>query len=82
MLTQICLRNELIFGMFKNFWNVQGIINTSGLLPWVNEHSKNWIYCLYLHFIINIQNIEIIYNLGNKKDLYLIWNCINGFVGV
>ena len=35
---------------------------------------------VYLHFIINIQNIEIIYYLGNKTVLYLICNCINGFV--
>ena len=56
-----CLRNEL------DFWNVHGILNTSGLLQlglhlinfardpkysWIHEHSKNWIYCFYLHFII------------------------------
>ena len=26
--------------------------------------------------------IEIIYNLGDKTILYLMFNCINGFVGV
>ena len=36
---------------------------------------------MYLHFIINNQNIEIIYNLGDKTILYLIFNRINGFVG-
>ena len=30
-----------------------------------HEHSYNWIYCLYLHFIINIYNIKmfLIYEL-------------------
>ena len=40
------------------------------------------IYRFYLHFIKNIFNIEIIYNLGNLTVLYLICNRINGFVGV
>ena len=33
-------------------------------------------HCLYLHFIINIKNIEIIYNLGNKTVLYFMYNVI------
>ena len=33
-------------------------------------------------FIVNIQYIEISYNLGNKTALYLICNRINHFVGV
>ena len=50
---------------------------------WIHEPSKNWIYCLYLHFIINNYYIEIIYNLGEFRTiLYLIFNHINGFVGV
>ena len=55
------LRNEV------DSWTVHGIMNTSGLLQiqglhfnfarnpkylWFHEPSKNWIYCLYLHFII------------------------------
>ena len=44
--------------------------------------SKNLIHCLHLHFIINNQYIEIIYNLGDKTILYLMFNRINGFVGV
>ena len=39
-------------------------------------------YCLYLHFIINNLYIEIIYNLGDKTIMYLIFNRISGFVGV
>ena len=35
-----------------NFWNVHGIMNAK--YSWFHEHSKYWIYCLYLHFIINI----------------------------
>ena len=31
---------------------------------------------------MNNKYIEIIYNLGDKTILYLIFNCINGFVGV
>ena len=37
---------------------------------------------MYLHFIINNLYIESIYNLGDKTILYLIFNCVNGFVGV
>ena len=63
-------RNEdaLVIAYLRNkfdFWNVYGIINTLGLL-----HSKNWMHRLYLHFIINIKTIEIIYNLGNKTSLF------------
>ena len=47
---------------------------------WFHEPSKNWIYCLYIHFIINNLYIEIIYNLGDKTILYLIFNCINGLL--
>ena len=32
---------------------------------WFNEPSKNWIYCLYLQFII----LEMVYNLGDKTGL-------------
>ena len=39
-------------------------------------------YCLYLHFILNNLYIGSIYNLGDKTILYLIFNRINGFVGV
>ena len=49
---------------------------------WFHEPSKNLIYCFYLHFIINNWYIENIYNLGDKTILYLIFNRINGFVGV
>ena len=49
---------------------------------WVHEHSKNRIHCLYLHFIINILNIKIIFNLGIKTVFYLKYNRINGLVGV
>ena len=49
------------------------------IIPWTDQKR---IYCsLYLHFIINILNIKIIQNLGNKTVLYLIQNRIlNGFV--
>ena len=47
---------------------------------WFHEHTKIWLYCLYLHLTINIY--ENIYNLGNKTVFYLIWNRMNGFVGV
>ena len=40
------------------------------------------IYCLHLHFITNIKNIKIIFNLGIKTVLYLKYNRINGFVRV
>ena len=43
---------------------------------WFHEHSNNWIYCLYLHFIIDIEDIEIIYNLGKKQNLHLICNLL------
>ena len=43
------------------------------MIPWT---FQNWIYCLYLHFII----IEIINNLGDRTIFYLIFNRINGFV--
>ena len=57
------LRNEF------NFWNVHGIMNTSGLVPeglhvtfardpkysWLHELSKKWIYYLYLHFILSVK---------------------------
>ena len=40
------------------------------------------IYYFYLHFIINIKNVKIIFNLGIKTVLYLKYNRINGLVGV
>ena len=49
---------------------------------WFHESSKDWIYCLYLHFIIGILFIKIIFNLGIKTVLYLKYNHINGLVGV
>ena len=45
-------------GLLQSKWSQKG----SGLLQskwrdpkysWFHEHSKNWIYYLYLHFIIN-----------------------------
>ena len=33
------------------------------MIPWT---FQNWMYCLYLHFIINNYYIEIIYDLGDK----------------
>ena len=41
---------------------------------WFREHSKNGIYCLYLHLIINIQNIKIIFYLEIKTILCLKYN--------
>ena len=49
---------------------------------WFHIPSKNWIYCLYLHFITNNLYKESIYNWGDKTILYLIFNRINGFIGV
>ena len=37
---------------------------------------------LIFTFIINNIYIEIIYNLGDIRIMYLIFYCINGFVGV
>ena len=42
--------------------------------------DQNLSYCLYLHFIKNIYNIELIHILGNKTFLYLICDRINGGV--
>ena len=52
-------------------------MNTSGLLQ---VRLQNYVYSLYLHFII-IFNMEIIYSLG-KTVLFLICNRINSYVGV
>ena len=49
---------------------------------WTLSLLQEFIYFLYLHFIINIQNLKIIYNLGNRTVLYLMCDCINGLVGV
>ena len=61
------LRNEF------EFWNVHGIMNTLGLLQETQSIHDSMIRpkieCLYLHFIINIYNIEIIYNLGDKNSI-------------
>ena len=53
-------------------------------LDYVHDSStdQNLIYYLYLHFFINIEYMEIIYNSENKTVLYLICNHTNGIVGV
>ena len=83
-----------IFGRFMETW-ILGVSYKVNVKPFglhllckrpevfmFQEPSKNWIYCLYLHFILNNKYIEIIYNLGDKTILYLTFNHINGFVGV
>ena len=65
-------------------------MNASGLLQSLQEtrsihDSMNIpkIECIaYIYIYYTYLNIEIIYNLGNITVLYLICNCINGFVGV
>ena len=67
------------------FWSVHGFMITLGLLQsyfawdpkysWFHEQAKNWIYCLYLHFIISIWRIIFFYNLGNKTVLLVGWFC-------
>ena len=67
-------------GLFQSKWTLQ---DTRSIHDSIHILKMEFIaYCLYLHFIINIWNIKIIYNLGKKTVLYLIWNCINGFVGM
>ena len=44
--------------------------------------SLEILYCLCLHFITNIESIEIIYKVGDKIILYFIFNHISNFVDV
>ena len=46
---------------------------------WQNDSYKKDNFPLIYDFCLCI---ELIYNLGDKTNLYLIFNRINGFVGV
>ena len=49
------------------------------MIPWTFQKLN---LLLIFTFIINNIYIEIIYNLGDIPIMYLIFYCINGFVGV
>ena len=86
-----------IFGMFMESWMLRvsckvTVKSEEGLhvnfardpkYSWFHEPSKKLnllhIFTFYYKYLIYI---EIIYNLGDKTILYLIFNRINGFVGV
>ena len=70
-------------GLLQSEWSPSGFtyFARDPKYSWFHEHYKNWIYYLFLHFIIDIFYIEIIqYHFGNKTVLFLICNRINSFV--
>ena len=94
-ITMIYLRNKFSFLNIHGIMNTLGLLqskrNPKGFTITLQEtrsihdsmkRSKILIYCLYLHFIINILYIKNIFNLGIKTVLYLKYNRINGFVVV
>ena len=72
-------------GLLQSDWNPSSFMLTlqdNLKYSWFHEQMKNWIYCLKLHFVINIWNIKIIFDLGIKTVLYLKYKRINCFVRV
>ena len=71
-----------IFGQFLEVMNTSVLLQSKwSQLPEVymfHERTKNWIYCLYLHCIINIESN---FNLG-KNSFVFQYNRMKGFVGV